>query len=200
MSLQPVKLIAGLGNPGRKYAETRHNAGFAWVEALAAQSKISFKDEAKFSGKTARVSEGTGDLWLVMPQTYMNLSGQAVGALAHFYKIVPGEILVVHDELDLPPGGAKIKFGGGVAGHNGLKDIAAHLGTRDFWRLRIGIGHPGNRDRVADYVLERASRDDQALIDDAIARSLELFPLIAKGDFEAAMLKLHTKKQADDPT
>ena len=199
MSLHPVKLIAGLGNPGRKYAETRHNAGFAWVEALAAQCKASFKDEARFSGKTARVSNSAGGLWLVMPQTFMNLSGQAVGSLAHFYKIEPNEILVVHDELDLPPGGAKIKFGGGVAGHNGLKDIAAHLGTRDFWRLRIGIGHPGHRDRVADYVLERASRDEQVFMDDAIARSLELFPLIAAGDFEAAMLKLHTKKQADEP-
>jgi PTH1 family peptidyl-tRNA hydrolase len=198
MSLQPVKLIAGLGNPGRKYAETRHNAGFAWVEALAAQRKATFKDEAKFSGKTARVGDGAGALSLVMPQTFMNLSGQAVGSLAHFYKIEPREILVVHDELDLPPGSAKIKFGGGVAGHNGLKDIAAHLGTRDFWRLRIGIGHPGDRDRVVDYVLERANRDEQTLIDDAIAKSLELFPLIAQGDFEAAMLRLHTKKQADE--
>jgi len=199
MNLHPVKLIAGLGNPGRKYAETRHNAGFMWVEALAAQCKASFKEEAKFFGKTARVDNGTGGLWLVMPQTFMNLSGQAVGALAHFYKIEPREILVIHDELDLPPGGDKIKFGGGVAGHNGLKDIAAHLGTRDFWRLRIGIGHPGDRDRVADYVLERASRDDQMLIEDAIARSLELFPVLAAGDFEAAMLRLHTKKQADGP-
>jgi peptidyl-tRNA hydrolase, PTH1 family len=129
-----------------------------------------------------------------MPQTFMNLSGQAVGALANFYKIAPAEILVVHDELDLPPGGVKIKFGGGVAGHNGLKDIAAHLGTRDFWRLRIGIGHPGDRDLVADYVLQRASRADQELIDDVIARSLDVFPQIERGDFEAAMLRLHTKK------
>jgi peptidyl-tRNA hydrolase, PTH1 family len=193
MNLTPIKLIAGLGNPGREYAVTRHNAGFAFIERLAEVCKAAFKPESKFLGKTARVPGLGHEMWLLMPQTFMNLSGQAVGALANFYKIAPAEILVVHDELDLPPGGVKIKFGGGVAGHNGLKDIAAHLGTRDFWRLRIGIGHPGDRDRVADYVLQRASREDQELIDDVIARSLQLFPQIERGDFEAAMLKLHTK-------
>jgi PTH1 family peptidyl-tRNA hydrolase len=124
----------------------------------------------------------------------MNRSGQGVSAMANFYKIIPEQILVVHDELDLPPGSAKMKFGGGVAGHNGLKDIAARLGTHDFWRLRIGIGHPGDRDAVTDFVLERASCDEQTLIDDAVTRGIEVFPLIAAGELEAAMLRLHTKK------
>jgi PTH1 family peptidyl-tRNA hydrolase len=194
----PIKLIAGLGNPGREYASTRHNAGFFFIDRLAEQCKVSLKAEAKFFGKLARIPASTQtagkELWLLAPQTFMNRSGQGVAALANFYKFTPEEILVVHDELDLPPGSAKIKFGGGVAGHNGLKDIAARLGSHDFWRLRLGIGHPGDKDRVADYVLERASRDDETLIDDAIARGLGVFPEIIQGDLEAAMMKLHTKK------
>lgn len=193
MTTQPIKLIAGLGNPGREYEATRHNAGFAFVERLADAHKVSLKSESKFFGKTARILGLGHELWLLMPQTFMNLSGQSVAALANFYKIQPSEILVVYDELDLPPGGVKIKFGGGAAGHNGLKSIAARLSTHDFWRLRIGIGHPGDKNRVPDYVLERANREDQSLIDEVIAKSLEVFPQIEQGDFEAAMLKLHTK-------
>jgi PTH1 family peptidyl-tRNA hydrolase len=190
----PIKLIAGLGNPGRDYAATRHNAGFVFLDRLADELKTTLKPEPRFFGKTARVPGGH-ELWLIAPQTFMNLSGQGVAALAHFYKIAPEEILVVHDELDLPPGGVKMKFGGGVAGHNGLKDIAARLSTHDFWRLRIGIGHPGDRDRVADYVLQRAGKDEQVLIDDTIARCLQAMPLVVRGDTEAAMLKLHTREK-----
>ena len=194
MANNPIRLIAGLGNPGREYARTRHNAGFWFVERLAAQCKIALKSETKFFGMTARAAASGNELWLLAPQTFMNRSGQGVAAMAKFYKIAPEEILVVHDELDLLPGGAKIKFGGGVAGHNGLKDIAARMGTHDFWRLRIGIGHPGDRNVVADYVLDRARADDQELIDEAIARGLAVFPEVAAGTLEAAMLKLHTKK------
>jgi PTH1 family peptidyl-tRNA hydrolase len=197
MSQLPIKLIAGLGNPGREYADTRHNAGFYFIDRLAEQCKVSLKSEAKFFGKLTRVPVPGKELWLLAPQTFMNRSGQGVAALANFYKVEPEEILVVHDELDLPPGSVKIKFGGGVAGHNGLKDIAARLGSHDFWRMRIGIGHPGHADdsiQVADYVLKRASREDQALIDDAVTRGLEVFSEIVEGNLEAAMMKLHTKK------
>ena len=147
----PIKLIVGLGNPGKKYAETRHNAGFWLVERVAAQHRASFRKEAKFHGLAAKLSGAGGDVWLLQPQTYMNESGTAVGALAQFYKISADEILVAHDELDLPPGGVKIKQGGGHAGHNGLRDIGANLGTPEFWRLRIGIGHP--RDLAASEQL-----------------------------------------------
>jgi peptidyl-tRNA hydrolase, PTH1 family len=190
----PIKLVAGLGNPGREYENTRHNAGFSFVERLASLNKLALRSEAKFFGRTAHVHVAGDGMWLIAPQTFMNRSGQGVSAMANFYKIAPEQILVVHDELDLPPGSAKMKFGGGIAGHNGLKDIAARLGTHDFWRLRIGIGHPGDRDAVTDFVLERASRDEQTLIDDAVTRGIEAFPLIAAGELEAAMLRLHTKK------
>jgi PTH1 family peptidyl-tRNA hydrolase len=193
-----IKLIAGLGNPGRKHARDRHNAGFWFAERLAARERASFRAEPRYHAHTARLPD---DIWLVMPQTYMNLSGKAVGALARFYKIQPGEVLVAHDELDFPPGTVKLKLGGGVAGHNGLKDIAAQLGTQGFWRLRIGIGHPGDKDLVADYVLNSPSPDDRALIDDSIERSLEVAPLILAGDLQAATMRLHTKKKppADEP-
>jgi peptidyl-tRNA hydrolase, PTH1 family len=148
----------------------------------------------RFIGKVARARVGGNEVWLIAPQTFMNRSGQGVLAMANFYKIAPEQILVVHDELDLTPGSAKLKFGGGIAGHNGLKDIAARLGTHDFWRLRIGIGHPGDRDAVTDYVLERAPPDEQSLVDDAVTRGLEMFPLAAAGELEAAMLRLHTRK------
>jgi peptidyl-tRNA hydrolase, PTH1 family len=193
-SAHKIRLIAGLGNPGREYEATRHNAGFQFLERLAALCKGELKPESKFFARTARVHAAGADFFLIAPQTFMNRSGQGVAALASFYKIAPQEILVVHDELDLPPGSAKMKFGGGVAGHNGLKDIAMRLGTHDFWRLRIGIGHPGDKDAVADYVLEKARREDQQQIDEAIDRGLDAFPLIAAGGLEAAMLKLHTKR------
>ena len=193
-----IKLIAGLGNPGRKHARDRHNAGFWFAERLAARERASFRAEPRYHADTVRLP---GDIWLVMPQTYMNLSGRAVGALARFYKIQPEEVLVAHDELDFPPGTVKLKLGGGVAGHNGLKDIAAQLGTHGFWRLRLGIGHPGDKDLVADYVLNSPSPDDRALIDESIERSLDVAPLILAGDLQAATMKLHTRKKppADAP-
>jgi len=193
-----IKLIAGLGNPGRKHARDRHNAGFWFAERLAARERASFRAAPRYHADTARLP---GEIWLVMPQTYMNLSGKAVGALARFYKIQPDEVLVAHDELDFPPGTVKLKLGGGVAGHNGLKDIAAQLGTHGFWRLRIGIGHPGDKDLVADYVLNSPSPDDRALIDESIERGLEVSPLILAGDLQAATMRLHTKQKppADPP-
>lgn len=188
-----IRLIVGLGNPGLEYEDTRHNAGFWWVERVAAARKAAFNAEKKFHGLAARAHLDGHETWLLKPQTFMNRSGQSVGALAGFYKITPEEILVVHDELDLAPGDARLKKGGGHGGHNGLKDIIAHLGTPDFWRLRIGIGHPGDRNQVADYVLHPARREEQDLIDAAVDRSLPLLPQILAGDFPAAMLKLHTK-------
>ena len=194
----PIRLVVGLGNPGREYERTRHNAGFWWVEDLAREFGASFKKEAKFHGDVAKA----GNIWLLKPLTFMNRSGQAVGALAKFYQITPEEILVAHDEMDLPAGGLKMKTGG-AAGSNGVKDIVGHMGTRDFWRMRIGIGHPrdlavklgGDMDRaeVVDYVLHRPDKPDEQAIEDAIRRATEVWPLIAKGDMEAAMLKLHTK-------
>lgn len=188
-----IRLIVGLGNPGPEYEDTRHNAGFWWVERIAAARKAMFNAEKKFHGQAARARLDGHEAWLLKPQTYMNRSGQSVGALAAFYKILPDEILVVHDELDLPPGDARLKKGGGHGGHNGLKDIIAHLGTPDFWRLRLGIGHPGDKSQVADFVLHPANRGEQELIDDTVARSISLLPQILAGDFPAAMLKLHTK-------
>ena len=190
-----MKLVVGLGNPGRKYERTRHNAGFWWVERLAQGTRSAFRAEAKFHGGVAKAGPGA-DAWLLMPDTFMNNSGRAVAALATFYRIEPREILVVHDELDLAPGVARLKFGGGASGHNGLKDIIECIGSKDFWRLRIGIGHPrdtATEQEVVDYVLHPPRAEEQPLIDDAIARSLEQWPLMAAGKHESAMLKLHTK-------
>jgi peptidyl-tRNA hydrolase, PTH1 family len=188
-----MKLIVGLGNPGGKYADTRHNVGFHWLCRLAETLQISFKSEMKFHGLCASITQGDEQVWLLMPQTYMNASGMAVAALSRFYKISPDQILVVHDELDLLPGTAKLKLGGGAGGHNGLKDIITHLTTQDFWRLRIGIGHPGNKHAVVDYVLHPPRKEEAILIDEAIERSLGVWPFIANGDYTAAMHKLHTK-------
>lgn len=195
----PIKLVVGLGNPGREYEQTRHNAGFWFVDLLARSMGASFSKESKFHGEVAKA----GNVWLLKPTTFMNRSGQAVGALTKFYQISPEEILVAHDEMDLPPGGVKMKIGG-AAGSNGIKDIVSHLGTKDFWRLRIGIGHPrelagklgGSMERpeVVDYVLHRPDVADQRAIDDVLNRSLDCWPLVAKGDMENAMLRLHTKE------
>lgn len=190
-----MKLVVGLGNPGRQYAATRHNAGFWWVDRLAARHHAALKPETRFHGLTARIAQGGTEVWLLEPQTFMNGSGRAVGALARFYKIAPEEMLVVHDELDLEPGVARLKHGGGVAGHNGLKDIAAQLGSKDFWRLRIGIGHPGDKHAVVDYVLHPPRQEEAPLIEEALSRSLELWSLMAPDNYQAAMLKLHTKEQ-----
>ena len=187
-----IRLIVGLGNPGREYEDTRHNVGFWWVDELAREHKVSFNSEAKFHGLTARGSLHGHELFLLKPQTFMNVSGRSVGGLAQFYKITPDEMLVVHDELDLPPGVARLKMGGGHGGHNGLKDIIAHLGTKEFWRLRIGIGHPGDRNQVSDYVLNDPRREERELIDAAVQRSLAVANLVIEGKTEAAMLKLHS--------
>jgi len=190
--MSEIKLIVGLGNPGREYESTRHNAGFWWVDEFAQANQCSFKAEGKFHGVAARGNVRSHELFLLKPQTFMNVSGRAVGAMTQFYKILPENILVVHDELDLPPGSAKLKLGGGHGGHNGLKDIIAHLGTRDFWRLRIGIGHPGERSAVSNYVLNAPRREEFELIVHAMQRAQEVAPLIVEGKLEAAMLKLHS--------
>jgi PTH1 family peptidyl-tRNA hydrolase len=189
-----IRLIVGLGNPGREHAEDRHNAGFWWVDRLASQRRASLKLEAKFHGLAIRLVEGGRELWLLEPQTYMNASGRAVAALAHFYKIEAEGILVVHDELDLLPGTAKLKQGGGHGGHNGLRDIIATLGA-NFWRLRIGIGHPGEKHEVVNFVLKAPPRDEAALIEDAIDNSFAVLPHIEAGDFASAMKQLHTKEK-----
>ena len=193
--MSAIRLIVGLGNPGAEYEKTRHNAGFWLLDELAWQLKASLKPESKFFGEAARASHPAGgELWLLKPATFMNLSGQAVGALARFYKIAPEEVLVVHDELDLEPGVARFKQGGGHGGHNGLKDIIAKLGTPNFWRLRLGIGHPGDRSEVVNFVLKKPRTEEQTLIDDAIARALRELPTAVTGDFAAAMKALHTAK------
>jgi PTH1 family peptidyl-tRNA hydrolase len=189
---EPIKLIVGLGNPGREYEATRHNAGFWWVDELARKHNVNFKNESKFHGLVARATLHGHEVHLLKPQTFMNVSGRAVVALALFYKILPDQILVVHDELDLPPGSAKLKMGGGHGGHNGLKDIIAQLGTKDFWRMRIGIGHPGDRAEVVNYVLNAPRKEEQGLIEDAMQHAQDVAPLIIEGKLEAAMLKLHS--------
>ena len=183
------RLVVGLGNPGAEYEDNRHNLGFWFVDRLARDLKVSLAPQGKFYGHVGRLD----DLWLLKPSTFMNRSGQAVVALARFYKIMPDEILVVHDELDLQPGVIRLKQGGGNGGHNGLKDIQAHLTTPDFWRLRLGIGHPGERNEVVNYVLKAPRREEQELIDQAIDRCLLAWPKLGAGDYEAAQRQLHPK-------
>jgi PTH1 family peptidyl-tRNA hydrolase len=187
----PIRLIVGLGNPGAEYEQTRHNAGFWLVDQLGSLSR-----ETRFQALAGKTRIAGQEVWLLEPQTYMNRSGQSVGAIARFYKITPDEILVAHDELDLPPGTAKIKKGGSSGGHNGLKDITAALGTQDYWRLRIGIGHPrelGLQQPVVDFVLHRPRKDEMSAIEAAIMKSVEVIPLMCEGKPEAAMMQLHTK-------
>ncbi|KAF0203853.1 MAG: peptidyl-tRNA hydrolase PTH1 [Gallionellaceae bacterium] len=191
--MSEIKLIVGLGNPGREYESTRHNAGFWWVDELARSHNANFKADSKFHGLIARIALHGHDVHLLKPQTFMNASGRAVGAMAQFYKIDPAQILVVHDELDLPPGSTKLKLGGGHGGHNGLKDIIAHLGTKDFWRLRLGIGHPGERTEVVNFVLNAPRKEEQSLIEEAMQRAQNIAPLVIEGKLEAAMLKLHSQ-------
>lgn len=189
-----MKLIVGLGNPGQKYEATRHNAGFWLVERFAAQSGTVLRKDGKFQALVGR--HGASGVWLVLPQSYMNSSGRPVQMMASFFKIAPADILVVHDELDFAPGTVRIKQGGGIAGHNGLKDISGRLGSHDYWRLRIGIGHPGERDTVTDYVLHKPAQEERTAIDGAIDRALEMLPLVLGGDMQGAMLKLHTDEKA----
>jgi len=192
----PIRLVAGLGNPGRGYAATRHNAGFWFADALAAKLGASFSNEAKFAAEVAR----RGELRIAKPMTFMNLSGRTVAGIARFFDIPEEAILVVHDELDLAPGEAKLKWGGGVAGHNGLRDIKAQLGTADFWRLRLGIGHPRNsalpEREVVDYVLKPPDAGERAEIESAIEKALLTSPDILAGNMERAMMALHTRPPA----
>lgn len=192
-----ISLIVGLGNPGAEYAETRHNAGFRFLERLASRERVSLRVEPRFSGEVAKVCLGSREVWLLAPQTYMNLSGDAVLKLARYYKIAPSEILVVHDELDLPPGVVRLKQGGGAGGHNGLSDIIAKLGAADFLRLRLGIGRPANGAQVVSFVLNRAPQAEQALIDEAIDAALRHLDEIVEGRMQQVMTKLHTPAKKD---
>jgi peptidyl-tRNA hydrolase, PTH1 family len=195
-----IRLLVGLGNPGPEYEGTRHNAGFWWVDAAARTLGTTLAHDRAYHGLVARVNRnGAQPVWLLQPMTFMNLSGKAVSALARFFKIEPQEILVVHDELDLPPGQAKVKQGGGVAGHNGLKDIQAQLGTADFWRLRLGVGHPGVRAEVVNWVLRKPAPDDRDAIERCIASSLDALPLFLDGPMERALAKVHAKPPRPKP-
>jgi PTH1 family peptidyl-tRNA hydrolase len=190
----PIRLVVGLGNPGREHVATRHNAGFWFADALARELRASFAHEARFHGEIAKAGP---ELRLLKPMTYMNLSGRSAGAAARFFGVDPSRMLVVHDELDLPAGEARLKFGGGVAGHNGLRDIRANCGSAEFWRLRLGIGHPRDSEipqqQVVDYVLKPPRREERAAIESAIERALAVWPFLAAGDHERAMTALHTK-------
>jgi len=196
LNFMPIRLIVGLGNPGAEYEQTRHNAGFWLVDNLAnSLPGTRLQRETRYNALMARTSVAGQEVYLLEPQTYMTRSGQSVGALCRFFKITPDQVLVVHDELDLMPGIARLKKGGSAGGHNGLKDITAALGTQDYWRLRLGIGHPrtlGLQQPVADFVLHRPRREEQDLIEQAIAKSLLVMNQIVEGKFEAATMKLHT--------
>ena len=194
-----IRLIVGLGNPGPEYEHTRHNAGFWWLDAAARQLGAALAFDRSYQAQLARVNRPEGPVWLLQPMTFMNLSGKSVAPLARFFKIEPAEILVVHDELDLLPGQMKLKQGGGAAGHNGLKDILAQLGSPDFWRLRIGIGHPGVRAEVAHWVLRKPPLEDRIAMDQCIAESLTALPLLLDGDMARALAKIHAKPQRPNP-
>ncbi len=191
--IMSIRLIVGLGNPGSEYELTRHNAGFWLIDRLAGSG---LQREARFHGLAKKMRVADEEVFLLEPQTFMNRSGLSVAALSRFYKIDPDQILVVHDELDLPPGSSKLKKGGSSGGHNGLKDITAALGTQEYWRLRLGIGHPRElqlQQGVADFVLHRPRKEEQNLIDEAIDKSLAVIPLLCQGLFEKALLELHTR-------
>lgn len=188
-------MIVGLANPGAEYAQTRHNAGAWFVDRLAESNNQSLKEEGKFYGYTARLNLAGQDVRLLVPSTFMNLSGKAVSAIASFYRILPEEILVAHDELDIPPGVAKLKLGGGNGGHNGLKDIQSQLGNNpNFYRLRIGIGHPGDKSKVTGFVLGKPPASEQALIDETIDEAIRCTDVLLKEDVTKAMNRLHSFK------
>jgi len=191
--LHGIKLIVGLGNPGAEYESTRHNAGAWFLDALTEQFQSPLRTETKFHAKVSRIQLNGHDCWLMIPNTFMNLSGQAIQALATFYKIPAEQILVAHDELDFPPGTVRIKQDGGHGGHNGLRDTINHLHTKQFFRLRIGIGHPGHKDQVHDYVLSRPSRHDHQTIMDSIETALALVPELIEGDVQKAIKQLHSE-------
>ncbi len=189
-----IKLLVGLGNPGNEYEDTRHNAGFWWLDAVARELKLNLVPERSYHGLAARTTVNGQTVWLLEPQTFMNLSGKSVAALARFFKIQPQEILVAHDELDIAPGEAKLKLGGSHAGHNGLRDIHAQLGTADYWRLRIGVGHPGDKAEVVSWVLKKPMKEQRQSIDDSLLRALKALPLLLSGEMEKAMVQIHTSK------
>ena len=194
-----IRLLVGLGNPGPEYEATRHNAGFWWIDEVARKLKASLVPERSYYGLVARVNRPEGPIWLLEPMTFMNLSGKSVAALARFFKIAPSEILVAHDELDLMPGQMKIKLGGSHAGHNGLKDIHAQLGSGDYWRLRLGIGHPGVKSEVVNYVLRKPPVGEREAIEKCIAQSLQALDLLLAGNMERAMMKIHAKPPRPKP-
>ena len=187
-----IKLFVGLGNPGAEYEATRHNAGFWWIGALSRELKAPLNFDKSYFGQVARTTVNGQAVWLLAPQTYMNLSGKSVAALARFFKIKPEEVLVAHDELDIPPGQVKLKFGGSHAGHNGLRDIHAQLATGDYWRLRLGVGHPGNKDEVVDWVLRKPMAEHRLAIEECIARSLKSVPALLNGEMDKATMMIHT--------
>ena len=194
-----IRLLVGLGNPGPEYEATRHNAGFWFIDEVARQLRASLSPERSYFGLAARVNRPEGPVWLLEPLTFMNLSGKSVAALARFFKIAPNEILVAHDELDLLPGQVKIKLGGSHAGHNGLKDIQAQLGSADFWRLRLGIGHPGVKADVINYVLRKPLAEQREAIDKSIEQSIKALDLLLTGNMEHAMMKIHAKPPRPKP-
>lgn len=189
-----IKLFVGLGNPGTEYEATRHNAGFWWLETLAGELKLSLTPDRNYHGLVARTTVAGQSVWLLEPQTFMNLSGKSVGALARFFKIQPEEILVAHDELDVVPGQAKLKFGGSHAGHNGLRDIHAQLGTGDYWRLRLGIGHPGVKAEVIHWVLKKPAPEQRTALQECIDRTIKAVPSMLAGEMDKATLMVHTSK------
>ena len=192
----PLKLVVGLGNPGREYACTRHNAGWWLVDELAARSNGSWRKDAREHTEVARIDVAGTQLWLLKPTAFMNRSGGPVAAVAKFYGIEPGEILVAHDDIDLPPGVARLKHGGGHGGHNGVRDVIAHLGA-EFWRLRLGVGHPGSKDLVLDAVLNRPTQAEQQSIDEALARALDIMPELLRSGAQRAMHSLHSRNAGD---
>ena len=198
MAGEPLKLIVGLGNPGPEYARTRHNAGFQLLDELAHRHRAHFRSEPRHRGELARARIGGCDLWLLKPATYMNHSGDAVRSVADFYKLPPEAVLVAYDDLDFAPGVVRLKQGGGAAGHNGMRDVIAQLGDA-FWRVRIGIGHPGDRAQVLDYVLGRASPEDAALTGDAILAAADALPVLLIEGAQIAMNRLHAREAAAPP-
>ena len=191
--MSSIKLIVGLGNPGSQYTNTRHNAGFWFVDTLCKKYGFDLKDNKKFYGEAANVDINNHSVWLLKPMTYMNHSGKALQSLTQFYKIKPEEILVAYDELDLPPGTVKLKKGGGHGGHNGLRDIISLIGSNEFYRIRLGIGHPGHKSQVVSWVLNRASSDDEISINNAIDKSLAVLEDLLDGQLEKATRELHTR-------
>ena len=194
-----IRLLVGLGNPGPEYDATRHNAGFWFIDEVARTLRVNLTPERSYFGLVARANLADGPVWLLEPMTFMNLSGKSVAALARFFKIEPGEILVAHDELDLMPGHVKMKLGGSHAGHNGLKDIQAQLGSADFWRLRLGIGHPGVKAEVVNYVLRKPLAEQREAIDKSIEQAVAALPLMLEGDMERALMKVHAKPPRPKP-